>query len=149
MEDALKKARELLEIVAPYGLAEFEYTDGSLTVRFSRESARPQAVQAAAPAPLPPVAAPVVEPARPREDGKYVAIRSPMVGTFYSAPAPDKPPYANEGEIVEKGQVVCIIEAMKLMNEIKSPTRGRLAKTLVQNATAVAKDEILFQVEPV
>lgn len=155
MQDAIRKARELLDIVGPLNLAEFEYTDELVSIRFSREgpSAAPAflpAPAAAAPAALvrsAPAAGTASAPAVESDVGK-VKIQSPMVGTFYSAPSPDKPPYVNVGDTVEKGQVVCIIEAMKLMNEIKSPARGRIAKIFVENAAPVAKDEVLFQLDP-
>jgi len=78
-----------------------------------------------------------------------VHIRSPMVGTFYRAPAPEKPPYVQVGDIVQKGQVVCIIEAMKLFNEIQSEVSGKIVRILVENAQPVEYDQPLFEVEPI
>ncbi len=78
-----------------------------------------------------------------------VYIRSPMVGTFYRAPAPDKPPYVQVGDIVQSGQVVCIIEAMKLFNEIQSEVSGKIVRILVENAQPVEYDQPLFEVEPI
>jgi acetyl-CoA carboxylase biotin carboxyl carrier protein len=91
--------------------------------------------------PLPPVEQTPEE--RPR-----VVIKSPMVGTFYRAPAPDAPPYVDVGDIVKVGDVVCIIEAMKLMNEIESDRAGRVVKVLVENAQPVEFGQELFWVEP-
>ncbi len=99
---------------------------------------------AAAPAPEPPKAA-SSEP--PKKNTVY--IRSPMVGTFYRASAPDKPPYVQVGDIVQNGQVVCIIEAMKLFNEIQSEVSGKIVRILVENAQPVEYDQPLFEVEPI
>ena len=83
------------------------------------------------------------------EAGKYLEIRSPMVGTFYRSPSPDKPPYIKVGDTIEQGSVVCIIEAMKLFNEIESEISGKIAKMVVEDATPVEYDQVLFLVEPV
>ena len=77
-----------------------------------------------------------------------LTIDAPMVGTFYGAPAPDAQPYVREGDVVKKGQIVCIIEAMKLMNEIEAKVAGRVAKVLVENAQPVEYGQPLFVVEP-
>jgi len=88
------------------------------------------------------------EPATPAsEDRGLIAIKSPMVGTFYRAPAPDAEPYIQIGDAVEPGQTVCIIEAMKLMNEIQSEVRGKIARALVENATPVEFGQDLFLVK--
>jgi len=153
MQDDIKKARALLEVVGPLDLAEFEYSDGEVTIRFCRDGVHAGApAVAAAPAPAVSAAAPApaasAAPAPAATSRNQVEICSPMVGTYYSAPAPDKPPYVQSGMVVEAGQVVCIIEAMKLMNEIKSPSRGRIVEVLVENAEAVGKDQVLFHLEP-
>jgi len=89
------------------------------------------------------------EEAQPEEKPQenYHEIKSPMVGTFYRAPAPDVEPYVQEGQFVKKGDVVCIVEAMKLMNEIESEVSGRIVKTLVENSHPVEYDQPLFLVE--
>lgn len=84
-----------------------------------------------------------------QEKKSYKEILSPMVGTFYRAPAPDADPFVEEGDIVEKGQTVCIIEAMKLMNEIAAEEKGRIAKILVENGKPVEYGQLLFQFEPI
>ncbi len=88
-------------------------------------------------------------PAAASSTDHLTAITSPMVGTFYRAPAPDADPYVESGDTVEIGQTVCIVEAMKLMNEIESETRGRIVKILVENAQPVEFGQKLFLVEPV
>jgi acetyl-CoA carboxylase biotin carboxyl carrier protein len=98
----------------------------------------------AAPSPEPAKAA---SPEPPKKNTVY--IRSPMVGTFYRAPAPEKPPYVQVGDTVQKGQVVCIIEAMKLFNEIQSEVSGKIVRILVENAQPVEYDQPLFEVEPI
>jgi acetyl-CoA carboxylase biotin carboxyl carrier protein len=101
-----------------------------------------------APAPVA-VAVPAVAPAAPVEDtGKYVEIVSPMVGTFYAAPSPDASQYVSLNEKVGVGQVVCIVEAMKLMNEIESEVSGRIVKILVENAQPVEFGQAIFLIDP-
>lgn len=81
------------------------------------------------------------------EDKNYHVVKSPMIGTFYRASSPDKPPFVNVGDIVEPGQAICIIEAMKLFNEIESDVKGKIVKILVDNATPVEYDQPLFLID--
>ncbi len=92
-------------------------------------------------------AAPAKKEQRPEKN--LVAIKTPMVGTFYRTPSPDAKPYAEIGQVVEVDQVVCVIEAMKLMNEIKSEVKGKIVEILVENANPVEYGQALFMVEPV
>lgn len=111
----------------------------------------PSAAPVAVAAPAPPVATPPVAGVQPPPtdaDKKYVEIKSPMVGTFYAAPAPDAPPYIKVGDRVSVGQVVCIVEAMKLMNEIESEVTGTIAKVMVENAQPVEFGQVLFLINP-
>ncbi|MDO7744129.1 MAG: acetyl-CoA carboxylase biotin carboxyl carrier protein, partial [Pedobacter sp.] len=88
-------------------------------------------------------------PAAATEDtSKYITIKSPMIGTFYRSSSPDKPSFANVGDEVSPGKIICIIEAMKLFNEIESEVSGRIVKVLVDNASPVEYDQPLFLVEP-
>ncbi|MGX5819433.1 acetyl-CoA carboxylase biotin carboxyl carrier protein [Chitinophaga lutea] len=103
----------------------------------------PQPVAAAAPAPA---AAPAA--AAPAAGANLVTIKSPMIGTFYRSAGPDKPPFVNVGDEVASGKVVCIIEAMKLFNEIESEVSGKIVKVLVDDASPVEYDQPLFLVEP-
>lgn len=82
------------------------------------------------------------------DDSKYITIKSPMIGTFYRSSSPDKPPFANIGDEIKKGQTICIIEAMKLFNEIESEFSGKIVKVLVEDSTPVEYDQPLFLVEP-
>lgn len=84
----------------------------------------------------------------PRASEKSLEIKAPMVGTFYRAPSPEAPPYVEAGQVIEVGQVICIIEAMKLMNEIKSEIKGKLLELLVDNAEPVEFAQPLFLIEP-
>jgi acetyl-CoA carboxylase biotin carboxyl carrier protein len=102
----------------------------------------------ASPAPAPiPVSQQETAP-EPTEDGSQVPVKSPMVGTFYAAPAPDASPYVSLNEKIVVGQVVCIVEAMKLMNEIESEVSGRVVKIMAENAKPVEFGQVLFLVEP-
>lgn len=83
-----------------------------------------------------------------QDDSKYVTVKSPMIGTFYRAPSPDKPPFKNVGDTIAEGDVVCIIEAMKLFNEIEAEISGKIVKVLVDDATPVEYDQPLFLVDP-
>ena len=82
------------------------------------------------------------------EGGKYIEVRSPIVGTFYRSSSPEKPPYVKVGDVIEVGQVVCIVEAMKLFNEIESEIGGKIVKVMVEDAQPVEYDQVLFLVEP-
>ncbi|MBE7178477.1 MAG: acetyl-CoA carboxylase biotin carboxyl carrier protein, partial [Mucilaginibacter polytrichastri] len=110
----------------------------------------PQAVPQAPVAPVTPPSVPsVTTPASAAEDtSKYITIKSPMIGTFYRSSGPDKPLYANVGDEISAGKVLCIIEAMKLFNEIESEVKGKIVKILVENATPVEYDQPLFLVDP-
>ena len=119
---------------------------GDVRVRVQRPA--PQAPTTPMPAPGAPVEAgpaPVVADVVP---SSRVTVEAPMVGTFYRAPSPNAEPYVREGDVVKEGQIVCIIEAMKLMNEIEAKVGGRIAKILVENGHAVEYGQPLFLIEP-
>jgi acetyl-CoA carboxylase biotin carboxyl carrier protein len=137
--DVAELARQLGAVLDELRLTEAEVRWGDVTVRVQR--AVPVAA-ASAPAGLPD---PVVLVERP---GNMVTMEAPMVGTFYRASAPTAEPYVREGDVVKEGQIVCIIEAMKLMNEIEVKTAGRIAKILVDNGQAVEYGQPLFLIEP-
>jgi acetyl-CoA carboxylase biotin carboxyl carrier protein len=98
-------------------------------------------------APVIPVSAPVV-PAAADENSKYITIKSPMIGTFYRKPAPDKPVFVEVGTTIQKGDVLCVVEAMKLFNEIESEMSGKIVKILVDDMSPVEFDQPLFLVDP-
>jgi acetyl-CoA carboxylase biotin carboxyl carrier protein len=136
--------QELIQIMREEDLAEIEVRRWFSSVRVRR----PMAEQALVHAPAPAAALPA--PLREAEaslESQLTPIKSPMVGTFYRSPAPDADPYVEENSSVDVGQTVCIVEAMKLMNEIESDVRGRIAKILVENAQPVEFGQVLFLVE--
>jgi acetyl-CoA carboxylase biotin carboxyl carrier protein len=148
---ALAEIRRLIRLVQRTGIGELELSSNGRTLRISAVAGHSAsvAVTAAAPpagsAPTAPAAPAVAAPATDH----HVAITSPMVGTFYRAPAPDADPYIEVGDMIDVGQTVCIVEAMKLMNEIESEVRGKVVKILVENAQSVEFGQRLFLVEPV
>jgi acetyl-CoA carboxylase biotin carboxyl carrier protein len=147
----LVEIRRLIRLVQRTGIGELEVSSGQRKVRIAA-----QAHPAVGTGPSPPVAvaAPAMEqsaaaaPSVPKPADAAAVIASPMVGTFYRAPAPDADPFVEVGDMVEVGQTVCIIEAMKLMNEIESDFRGRVVKILVENAQPVEFGQNLFLIEP-
>ena len=88
-------------------------------------------------------------PVLPADQGKFVTVTSPIVGTFYRSPSPDADPYVEEGDFVKKGQVLCIVEAMKLMNEIEAESDGKIMKVLVESTMPVEYGQALFLIDPV
>ena len=148
---ALDELRQLIRLVQKTGIGELEVSSGGRTVRIA---ALPSGVTAAVAPPAHATPAPAAAPAPaaphegPSEESRLPAVTSPMVGTFYRAPAPEADPYVEVGSPVDVGQTVCIIEAMKLMNEIESEVKGRIARILVENAQPVEYGQKLFLIEP-
>jgi len=146
-ERVVELTRRLASILAELGLSEVEIESGDVRVRVQRAVAAVAAVPAPAPAVAAsapaerPLVADVVSPA-------LVTLEAPMVGTFYRSPSPTADPFVNEGDVVKESQVLCIIEAMKLMNEIESKVGGRIAKILVENGQAVEYGQPLFLIDP-
>lgn len=148
-----KEIQKLIDFIAQSGLDEVNIETNELKIKVKRH-ASPTVVQAAPALQVAaPVAAPVsqasveVKPAA-SDDSKYLTIKSPMIGTFYRASSPETPAFANIGDEIKPGKTVCVIEAMKLFNEIESEISGRIVKVLVENATPVEFDQPLFLVEP-
>ena len=153
----IKQIQELIRFVSKSGVNEvsLEQDNFKITIKTNQAATvinttipapQPVAVApvAAAPAPAAPVAAAPVA-----DTSNYITIKSPMIGTFYHSPTPEKPVFVNVGDEIQSGTVVCIIEAMKLFNEIESEVSGRIVKVLVQNASPVEYDQPLFLVEPI
>ena len=149
----LRKLKKLIDLVEESGIAEIEVTEGEEKVRITRTTAVSHAVYAApAPAPAAPAAPAPVAPASPAAAPAPAlntanAQKSPMVGTFYRAPSPTSPAFVEVGQTVKEGDTLCIIEAMKLMNEIEAEKSGVIKAILVENAQPVEYGEPLFIIE--
>jgi acetyl-CoA carboxylase biotin carboxyl carrier protein len=139
-------ARQLGALLTELGLSEIEAGIGDLRLRLQRQRPAPAVAPAATMAATAvPTSASVVDVS---SAAKLVTIEAPMVGTFYWASSPSAEPYVREGDVVKEGQILCIIEAMKLMNEIESKASGRIAKILVENGQPVEYGQPLFLIEP-
>jgi len=164
----LKDIRQLIKIVENANIGELEIVEEGKKLRISKNNRNsgetivyntpqmPSFPQAASPAPLNQVPTPTdIIPTRPETESSgqetagddYLEVKSPMVGTFYSAPSPDADTYVQVGQSVNVGQTLCIIEAMKLMNEIESEYNGKIVKILAENAQPVEYNQTLFLIE--
>jgi acetyl-CoA carboxylase biotin carboxyl carrier protein len=157
----IKQIQELIKFVSRSGVNEvaIEQENFKITIKTNQT---PTVIHTTVPAAAPATAAVVPAAAAPQpasigeskpateaeDDSKYVTIKSPMIGTFYRSSSPDKPSFVNVGDEFTAGKVICIIEAMKLFNEIESEISGRIVKVLVDNASPVEYDQPLFLVEP-
>ncbi len=145
----LKELKELIELMNDNGLTELEVERDGMTIKLKKSSDTGSIHPVAYSIPSIPAAA-----ARPAAEAPAAVVsnlkdvKSPMVGTFYRAPSPEAAPFVEIGQTVEVGQVVCIVEAMKLMNEIKSDVRGKVLEICVDNAEPVEFGQVLFRVDP-
>lgn len=169
----LKEIQELIKLVAKTELSEFRYKDGEVKLHIRGKSYVgnggnnnqggngpsiinvPAAAPAYGPAPAPmaPAPAPAASPAPAAavegdDESRYVEVKSPMIGTFYRSPSPDKEAYVKVGDMIQKGDTVCIVEAMKLFNEIESEVSGRIVRMLVEDAQPIEYDQPLYLVDP-
>lgn len=156
----LKEIQNLIKFVSNSGVAEVKLETGDIkiTIRTTLEGNTPDITyvqqapmqQAISQATAAPVAQAPVVPAAPEADdnSKYVIIKSPMIGTFYRKPAPDKPSFVEVGTSIAKGDVLCVVEAMKLFNEIEAEISGKIVKILVDDMSPVEFDQPLFLVDP-
>ncbi len=141
----LRKVKKLIELVEESGIAELEVRDGDETIRIARHTTAAPPSVVSAPAAL---QAPTPTPAS--STGPTVSgfeVRSPMAGTFYRSPAPDAEPFVNVGQTVVAGDVLCIVESMKMMNEIKAERGGVVAGIAVENGEAIGSGQVLFRFE--
>ena len=159
----LKDIQNLIKFVAKSGASEvkLEMEDIKITIKTGSESETAAIQYAPVAAQMPQVIAPVAE-SKPQaeapkpstateskeDNSKYITIKSPIIGTFYRKPAPDKPLFVEVGQTISEGDVLCIIEAMKLFNEIESEVSGKVIKILVDDASPVEFDQPLFLVDP-
>ena len=161
----IKEIQSLIKFVAKSGASEvkLEMEDVKITIRTGSTSSTPETTivqqipmaQAPAVPAAPPVAAapeapaaPAAESAPASDDSKYITIKSPIIGTFYRKPSPDKPPFVEVGSTISEGDVLCVIEAMKLFNDIESEVSGKVVKVLVDDSSPVEFDQPLFLVDP-
>lgn len=153
----IKEIKEMLQLMAEHNLTEIEIEKDGLKVKL-RKGANGRIVQEEMPAAVPPIIIPraaeisqmpaAAAPKAPAADNPNVfVVKSPMVGTFYAAPSPDMPAYAIPGKRIKEGDVLCIVEAMKLMNEIKAEVSGQIVEILVKNGQPVEFDQPLFKIQ--
>lgn len=157
----IREIQNLIKFVAKSGATEvkLEMDDFKITIKTTNEAAEAATTyvqhmpvsnalpQAAAPQPVAPTT-PVAATPEAAEDSKYITVKSPIIGTFYRKPSPDKPMFVEVGSSIGKGDVLCVIEAMKLFNEIESEVSGKIVKILVDDASPVEFDQPLFLVDP-
>jgi acetyl-CoA carboxylase biotin carboxyl carrier protein len=161
----LKEIKELIKLVSDAGVTEVEVERGDFKISIKKTDDKvtyvqqaPMLTTVAMPEANGPAHTPIAvqtekleAPAAKSEslNGNFITIKSPMIGTYYKSPAPDKPNFVQIGDEIKVGQVLCIVEAMKLFNEIESEVSGRIVKILVENASPVEYDQPLFLVEPI
>ncbi|MDM1049155.1 MULTISPECIES: acetyl-CoA carboxylase biotin carboxyl carrier protein [Sphingobacterium] len=156
----IKQIQDLIKFVSKSGVNEvsIEEKDFKITIKTNQEPtyvtasvpavAPVAAPVAAAPAAAPATAAPVAAAPAADDESKYITVKSPIIGTFYRSPGPDKGSFVNVGDEIAPGKVLCIVEAMKLFNEIESEVSGKIVKILVNDAQPVEYDQPLFLVDP-
>jgi len=164
-----KQIQQLIKLISESNISEFKLEEGELKLSIRTKHFKPgkgSTTQQILPVQtnVQPIAAPILPPSTPAETpatpevtppaqeeteaDNYVYVRSPIVGTFYRSPAPDKDPFIKPGDSINKGDIVCIVEAMKLFNEIESEVSGKIIKILVDDVTPVEYDQALFIVDP-
>ena len=158
----LKEIQNLIKFVAKSGASEvkLEMEDVKITIKTGSEEKEttiiqqmPSVAPVAQPAPVATVAtiesaAPVAATPAADEDSKFITVKSPIIGTFYRKTSPDKPNFTEVGDVINEGDVLCVIEAMKLFNEIESEVSGKIVKVLVDDSSPVEFDQPLFLVDP-
>lgn len=150
----IRKVKKLIELLEESGIGEIEIKEGEESVRISRGvsgAPAPAPSPAVAPPPAPTLVAPVTSaaPAEPESNGARAGghvVKSPMVGTFYRSPSPSSPAFVEVGKTVKAGDILCIVEAMKMMNQIEADAPGTIAAVLVENGEPVEFDQPLFSI---
>ena len=147
----IRKIKKLIELLEQSSLTEMEITEGEETVKLSRASKAsapaPAAVQVPVPAPQPASAQPAETATEQAPEPTGTLVRSPMVGTFYASPSPDSEAFVKVGQSVNVGDTLCMVEAMKMFNQIESEHKGVIKRILVENGQPVEFDEPLFEIE--
>lgn len=164
-----KELQGLLKLINQLELSEFKMKEGDFSLSIRTKHFVPSSggiiSHVSSPVPAAPVPAPIVAPVQApstdasvetkatpaadvEDESKYLQVKSPMVGTFYRSPSPDKPIYVKIGDRISSGDTVCIIEAMKLFNEVEAEVSGKIVKVLVEDAQPVEYDQVLFLVDP-
>lgn len=146
-DEERKEIQDLVDVLNEQNLTEIEVQRGDVRIRIRRESnttANGQASSSTESGQTPQPTSDFVD----KDSSRLLTVTSPVVGTFYRSPSPDVEPYVEEGDLVSRGQVLCIVEAMKLMNEIESEADGRVVRILVENAVGVEYGQPLFVIEP-
>ena len=145
----IKKIKELIDLMNDNGLTEVEIEQEGLKLKLTKRAAGiVEQVVVAAPQPGVAAAPAAGEAAKTAAQGSLKEVKAPMVGTFYKTPGPDAEAYVKVGSVINKGDVLCIVEAMKLMNEVKAEFSGKIVEICVDNAEAVEFGQVLFLVEP-
>lgn len=149
-DSSRREIEDLVEVLNRYHLTELEFEKKGVRIRIRRDH---MPAVSSYQAEISKTADTVSPPERPvplpsPESGHFLTVTSPIVGTFYRSPSPDTDPYVEEGDIVKKGQVLCIVEAMKLMNEIEAETDGKIVKILVESTTPVEFGQPLYLIDP-
>lgn len=143
----IKEIKDMINLMNENGLAELEIEKDGMRIRLKKSGSGFEKAVEFAPSSAVPQHAPEIKSAEKTEKKNTIEIKAPMVGTFYRSPSPDAPPYVNIGDNIDAGQVLCVIEAMKLMNEIKSEIKGRIIDIHVENAEPVEFGQVLFVIE--
>lgn len=148
----IKEIKELLDLMQEHHIASLEYEKGDVKLKLCKNVAPMVAMESsrmvampAAPAPVAAASAPAAAPAA--NDPNVTVIRSPMVGTYYASPAPDQPSYIKVGQQIKEGDVLCIVEAMKLMNEIKAEMSGTVVEILLENGQPIEYDQPILKIK--
>jgi acetyl-CoA carboxylase biotin carboxyl carrier protein len=145
----LNEIRKLADLMSEMALTEIELEEGGKRIRLRKEILFGSKERGAAPTSSPQLEKETIAAIEAKaEEGRYAIVRSPIVGTFYKSASPDADPYVEVGDVVKKGQILCIVEAMKLMNEIESDVDGKVAEICVEDGAAVEYGKPLFRIEP-